>query len=59
MCNSFSDDWNLAEQVQKDTIESIQKSLAGKNIAYPILPNLKNRTGTATGTLVGGNPKNN
>lgn len=57
MCNSFPADWNLAEQVQKDSIESIYKCLTGEKIAYDFIPNAKNKTGVATGTLVGGNLK--
>lgn len=57
MCNSFPDDWSNAEPVQIETIESIQKCLTGKKVSYPVIPNAKNRTGIATGTLVGGNLK--
>ena len=57
MCNSFPADWNLAEPVQKETIESIQKCLVGEKMRYTILPNVKNKTGIAKGTLIGGNLK--
>ena len=57
MCNSFPDDWNLAEPIQKETIESIQKCLTGEKMSYAVLPNAKNKTGIATGVLVGGNLK--
>ncbi len=57
MCNSFPDDWSKAEPVQIETIESIQKCLTGEKLNYPITPNQKNKTGTATGILVGGNLK--
>ena len=57
MCNSFPDDWNLAEAIQKETIESIQKCLTGEKMSYPVLPNAKNKPGTARGALVGGNLK--
>ena len=57
MCNSFPDDWNLAEPIQKETIESIQKCLVGEKMSYAVLPNPKNKTGIATGVLVGGNLK--
>jgi muramoyltetrapeptide carboxypeptidase len=57
MCNSFPDDWALAEPVQKETIESIQKCLTGEKMSYAVLPNTQNRTGVATGVLVGGNLK--
>ncbi|MEO5889438.1 MAG: LD-carboxypeptidase [Ferruginibacter sp.] len=57
MCNSFPDNWSQAEPVQKETIESIQKCLAGEIMTYPIVPNTKNKTGVATGVLIGGNLK--
>ena len=57
MCNSFPDDWSKAEPVQIETIESIQKCLTGEKLNYPITPNQKNKTGIATGILVGGNLK--
>ena len=57
MCNSFPDDWNLAEATQKETIESIRKCLVGEKMSYPFLPNAKNKTGFAKGVLIGGNLK--
>ncbi len=57
MCNSFPDNWSLAESEQKETIESIRKCLIGEKFNYTILPNQKNKTGLATGVLVGGNLK--
>ena len=57
MCNSFPDDWSLAEPEQKETIESIRKCLIGEKFNYPVIPNQKNKTGIATGVLVGGNLK--
>jgi muramoyltetrapeptide carboxypeptidase len=57
MCNSFPDDWSLAEDVQKETIESIRKCLAGEKLNYPVIPNQKNKPGIATGVLTGGNLK--
>lgn len=57
MCNSFPSDWNLAEQVQKDTIESIRQCLSGNKMQYTAVPNGSNRQGNATGQLVGGNLK--
>lgn len=57
MCNSFPADWNLAEAVQKETIESIQQCLTGNKMKYEIMPNSKNKTGIAKGILVGGNLK--
>ena len=57
MCNSFPDDWALAEPIQKESIESINKSLTGQKMSYTALPNVKNKTGVASGKLVGGNLK--
>lgn len=57
MCNSFPDDWSLAEPVQKETIESIRKCLIGEKMLYPIITNANNKTGNATGELTGGNLK--
>ncbi|MEO6733308.1 MAG: LD-carboxypeptidase [Ferruginibacter sp.] len=57
MCNSFPDNWNLAEPIQKETIESIRKCLIGEKMVYPVIPNPKNKNGMATGILTGGNLK--
>ncbi len=57
MCNSFPDDWALAEQVQRDSIESIRKCLTGEKMQYAFSSNQKNKAGTASGVLVGGNLK--
>jgi muramoyltetrapeptide carboxypeptidase len=57
MCNSFPSDWENAESVQKDTIESIRKSLTNEKMKYSVEPNVNNRTGTASGELAGGNLK--
>jgi muramoyltetrapeptide carboxypeptidase len=57
MCNSFPSDWKLAEKVQKDTIESIHDCLSGKKMKYSAVPNANNKTGNASGQLVGGNLK--
>jgi muramoyltetrapeptide carboxypeptidase len=57
MCNSFPDDWSKAEDVQKESIESIRKCLVGEKMKYTIVPNAKNKTGIAQGELVGGNLK--
>jgi len=57
MCNSFPDDWAKADDVQKESIESIKKCLVGEKMKYPITPNAKNKTGIAYGALVGGNLK--
>lgn len=57
MCNSFPDDWSLAEPIQIETIESIQLALSGKKMKYTVTPNPKNKLGTAEGILIGGNLK--
>jgi muramoyltetrapeptide carboxypeptidase len=57
MCNSFPDDWAKADDVQKESIESIKKCLVGEKMKYAITPNAKNKTGIAYGELVGGNLK--
>ena len=57
MCNSFPDVWEQASELQKDTIISIQKALTGEKMQYSAPFSNYNRTGTATGTLVGGNLK--
>jgi muramoyltetrapeptide carboxypeptidase len=57
MCNSFPADWNMAEPVQKETIDSIRKCLLGDKMQYEIVANKKNRTGIAEAVLVGGNLK--
>ncbi len=57
MCNSFPADWSVAEPVQIETIESIQKCLTGQKMNYTVLPNEKNKAGIAEGILIGGNLK--
>ena len=57
MCNSFPADWSLADTVQKASIESIRQCLQGEKMIYTALPNINNKTGSATGQLVGGNLK--
>jgi muramoyltetrapeptide carboxypeptidase len=57
MCNSFPDDWSKAEPIQIETILSIRGALKGEQMKYTAPANEKNRAGTATGTLVGGNLK--
>lgn len=57
MCNSFPADWHMAEPMQKETIESIRKCVTGEKMQYECAPNVKNKTGMAEGTLVGGNLK--
>jgi len=57
MTNSFPADWSRAEPVQAETIHSIRKALSGEKMKYEVLPNAKNKIGTAEGVLVGGNLK--
>jgi muramoyltetrapeptide carboxypeptidase len=57
MCNSFPDDWNTADDLQKQTIFSIRDALSGVPLKYPLVPSSYNKTGTAEGILVGGNLK--
>ena len=57
MCNSFPDDWSLAEPIQIETIESIQLALSGKKMKYSTVPNPQNKLGVADGVLIGGNLK--
>lgn len=57
MCNSFPDDWNKAEPIQIQTINSIRDALSGKKMKYSALPNAKNKTGNSEGVLIGGNLK--
>jgi muramoyltetrapeptide carboxypeptidase len=57
MCNSFPDDWALADPVQKESIESINKCLTGDKMTYTVAPNTQNKLGVGKGVLVGGNLK--
>ncbi len=57
MCNSFPDDWSLAERVQKESIESIRQCLLGEKMSYTAISNINNKPGLTTGSLVGGNLK--
>lgn len=57
MCNSFPGDWRKAEPELMETILSIQKALSGEEMKYSVIPNSQNRTGVATGVLIGGNSK--
>ena len=43
MCNSFPDDWSLAEPLQIETIDSIQLALSGKKMKYTVTPNPQNK----------------
>jgi muramoyltetrapeptide carboxypeptidase len=55
MCNSFPDDFTMAEPIVQDTILSIKRALTGSSMKYTALPQDQNRTGVASGLLVGGN----
>ena len=57
MTNSFPDVWNTAEPMIKETINSINDALTGKNMAYAFPSHPMNRMGTAEGILIGGNLK--
>lgn len=57
MCNSFPDDFSLADAVQQETILSIRDVLFGGQIEYQIPFNNHNRSGIAQGPLIGGNFK--
>ena len=57
MCNSFPDDWNKAETIQIETINSIRQALSGEKMKYLAAYNEKNRLGSADGALIGGNLK--
>lgn len=55
MCNSFPNEWDNADEVQKETILSIKNALFGKKMIYKLDGNIFNRFGTAVGELIGGN----
>jgi len=57
MCNSFPEDWNKAEAVQVETILSIRRALSGEKLGYTLKSNDRNKQGSATGILVGGNTR--
>ncbi|MFL5742622.1 MAG: LD-carboxypeptidase [Flavisolibacter sp.] len=57
MTNSFPDEWDKAEPIQVDTINSIHDALSGKKMNYAATANEQNKTGAAEGILVGGNLK--
>ncbi|MBL7699342.1 MAG: LD-carboxypeptidase [Chitinophagaceae bacterium] len=57
MCNSFPDDWNQADDLQKQTIFSIRDALSGIPLKYDVVPSPYNKSGSAEGILVGGNLK--
>jgi len=55
MCNSFPRDWASADPIVKETIQSVKNALDGSELSYRALPDQNNRTGSAEGTLTGGN----
>lgn len=55
MCNSFPSDWAKAEPIQIETINSIQQALKGDKLTYQAPFNERNRQGTVTAELIGGN----
>ncbi len=55
MCNSFPDDFSLADQTQIDSIDSIRQCLTGNEMRYKAPVNANNRYGEGIGTLIGGN----
>jgi muramoyltetrapeptide carboxypeptidase len=56
MCNSFPSDWNSADDVQRETILSIEKALKGeKPMQYQADYHPENKLGRAEGILLGGN----
>ena len=57
MCNSFPENWTLADPVQKDTIESIRRALEGERLLYRTPSHPQNLPGSVAGMLVGGNLK--
>ena len=57
MCNSFPDDWNKAEPIQIETINSIRDALTGTKMVYHAPINANNKEGSGKGILIGGNLK--
>jgi muramoyltetrapeptide carboxypeptidase len=57
MCNSFPKDWNAATDIQKATIDSIRRSIAGEHSLFSVPPSRYNKPGMAEAQLVGGNLK--
>lgn len=57
MTNSFPDVWGTSEPIVKETINSINDALSGKNMGYAFPSNVMNRLGTSEGVLIGGNLK--
>jgi muramoyltetrapeptide carboxypeptidase len=57
MCNSFPEDLSKAEPLQIESINSINKALAGNKMGYVALQTGQNKTGKGKGVLIGGNLK--
>ncbi len=55
MCNSFPSEWDKAEPIQIETINSIHQALKGEKMKYLANYNFSNRMGKASGELIGGN----
>jgi muramoyltetrapeptide carboxypeptidase len=55
MCNSFPEDLPNADPEVRNTILSIQQALTGTAMQYTAAPDPRNRTGTGSGILIGGN----
>ncbi|MGN6510774.1 MAG: S66 peptidase family protein, partial [Chitinophaga sp.] len=55
ICNSFPDDMTQAVAVMKYPIDSIRQALTGTHMRYSASPESSNRTGAASGVLIGGN----
>jgi muramoyltetrapeptide carboxypeptidase len=55
MCNSFPDDFTMAEPIVQDTILSIKRAITGTSMKYTAVPQEQNRTGIGAGVIVGGN----
>ncbi len=55
MSNSFPSDMELADPLQMDTINSIQQALKGEKMKYTAPFHQRNRLGSATAELIGGN----
>lgn len=57
MCNSFPENWDLAEDVQKSSLLSIKEALIGQKMKYISTNDAFNRAGSGKGFLLGGNLK--
>ena len=55
MCNSFPDDFSLADPIQIATIDSIRQCLQGTKMNYSAGVNIHNRQGIAKAIIIGGN----